>query len=88
MLCNNKPPRYSGYDAWLACRRSRVQTPAGPLETLVQFYLVTPKMWEWSPPQRTTPNEVGGGDLNFFSAKLHLTTPRRGVVKCNLGNHP
>ena len=33
-------------------------------------------MWEWSPPQRTTPNEVGGGNLIFFPAKLHLTTPR------------
>ena len=29
----NKAPRYSGYDARLACRRSRVQTPSGPLET-------------------------------------------------------
>ena len=39
MLCYNKAPRYSGYDARLACRRSRVQTPSGPLETFASQLL-------------------------------------------------
>ena len=37
--CSNKAPRSSGYDARLACRRSRVRIPLWPLETFASQLL-------------------------------------------------
>ena len=37
--CSNKSPRSSGYDTRLACQRSRVRIPLGPLETFASQLL-------------------------------------------------